>query len=348
MKNYITISIVLFFFLTTLVKAQVGPMTNNPNNNAVLDLNTSTGTNTKGLLLPKVTLEDLSNPSPMTEHTEGLQIYNTKTVGTGALQASPGIYYNDGTQWVNSSSGWETSGNGSTTVTENYIGTNTATDFPVRTNDTERMRINSNGQVLVGTSSVPTGGNNSRFIIDNGTTAGALQIKSAPNTNKFVLVSDNNGVGQWKDKSVTPIIIKSGYKSTNLKNADASNWKSIGVKIVLSPGKWLITMTHLITTVIGKTASNESWWVRSTFSDSSTAMAVSPDIVSSCKYIGGLLPPNSTQNNINGSLIIDNTTDSDKTYYYIGGYVTSINGNVSGIQVYPGYQNTVLIATLIN
>jgi len=67
-----------------------------PDSNAVLDLES----NTKGLLVPRVTLTATNNPSPLTAHKAGMLIYNTATAGTGATAVSPSFYYNDGTQWV--------------------------------------------------------------------------------------------------------------------------------------------------------------------------------------------------------------------------------------------------------
>jgi hypothetical protein len=327
MKNYINTLLLLFFFYTAIINAQVGPMTNNPNNDAVLDLNTANGTNTKGLLLPKVTLQDLSSSLPMASHTEGLQIYNTKTAGTGALQATPGMYYSDGEKWVNFSSGWETSGNGATIVTENYMGTNTATDFSIRTNNTERMRINSNGQVLVGTSSVPTGGTNSRFIINNGTTKGALQIQDRAQNNNYVLVSDDNGCGQWKERALTYIIKPNiqYYATLSPTQNTPTSWDSRAkALLVLPPGKWYVDVKMSLSPD-HITAANEGWWVRSTFSDSDTVLGISPDISSSSKYISGALGPNTLFGMLSGTVVINNTSNSNKTYYYIAGYVSAIN-----------------------
>lgn len=74
-----------------------------PNKNALLDLQEySTGKSEKGLLLPRVELEATNLAKPLTEHTEGMTVYNT-AVSPAAVNAeyyvSPGLYYNDGTKW---------------------------------------------------------------------------------------------------------------------------------------------------------------------------------------------------------------------------------------------------------
>ena len=83
------------------VKAQVTIGSNSePNSNAVLDL-ISNGN--KGLLLPRVPLVAINDPSPTSTHTAGMTVYNTATsAGNVAFEyyVSPGLYYNDGTKWV--------------------------------------------------------------------------------------------------------------------------------------------------------------------------------------------------------------------------------------------------------
>ncbi len=66
------------------------------NPNALLELRDFNNTETtKGLLLPRVKLVALTDPSPMTEHVQGMHVYNT----TENEELSPGEYYNDGTRW---------------------------------------------------------------------------------------------------------------------------------------------------------------------------------------------------------------------------------------------------------
>ena len=67
-----------------------------PTSGSLLDLKeTSEGASTKGLLLPRVSLESTASPSPMTNHLQGMFVYNTVTVN----DVTPGIYYNDGDKW---------------------------------------------------------------------------------------------------------------------------------------------------------------------------------------------------------------------------------------------------------
>ncbi|SBW06045.1 hypothetical protein [uncultured Dysgonomonas sp.] len=68
-----------------------------PNADALLDLTeTSTGTSSKGLLLPRVSLSSTALASPLSAHVAGMTVYNTATAG----DVTPGHYYNDGNKWV--------------------------------------------------------------------------------------------------------------------------------------------------------------------------------------------------------------------------------------------------------
>ena len=83
-------------------KAQVtiGSM-NTPSQSSLLDLKeTAGGTSTKGLLLPRVSLQSTTSPSPMSSHEKGMFVYNTATTTTGVNDVTPGVYYDDGSQWV--------------------------------------------------------------------------------------------------------------------------------------------------------------------------------------------------------------------------------------------------------
>ncbi|MCR4033584.1 MULTISPECIES: hypothetical protein [Flavobacterium] len=198
MKKYIFIGLLTSIAFLTKIQAQTGMTTNASNKNAVLDLNTTDGTNTKGLLLPKVALTALNNAFPLSIHTAGMHVYNTATAGTGDTAVVPGEYYNDGTKWLQlQNNGWELTTNSGTNPSNHFAGTTDATDLVVRTNNTERMRVNSAGKILINTSTVPTGGTNAKVAIDNGTTSGAVQIKDGSQCDGCVMVSDANGVGTW-------------------------------------------------------------------------------------------------------------------------------------------------------
>ncbi len=84
------------FFVTSFAFSQVGIGTTMPNTNSILEL---LATN-KGLLLPRVALTGTANAAPLAAHVEGMNVYNTATAG----DVTPGMYVNNGTGWVRSTS----------------------------------------------------------------------------------------------------------------------------------------------------------------------------------------------------------------------------------------------------
>jgi len=89
--------LVFFLFLCSAPKihAQVGIGTTAPNENALLDVS-STVSNPGGILLPRVALNNCSDPAPLSGHVEGMMIYNTATAG----DVYPGLYVNQGSGWI--------------------------------------------------------------------------------------------------------------------------------------------------------------------------------------------------------------------------------------------------------
>ncbi len=90
------LSLGVFLLLPQLSNAQVTIGSKiSPNKNALLDLQEK-GTTTKGLLLPRVALEQTTSFAPMQAHTEGMAVYNTANIA----DVTPGYYYNNGARWV--------------------------------------------------------------------------------------------------------------------------------------------------------------------------------------------------------------------------------------------------------
>jgi hypothetical protein len=136
-------TILFLFLLTTSISfAQVGIGTTNPNPDALLDLTTTD----QGLLLPRVILTDSTSAAPLTAHVAGMFVYNTTTSGN----VSQGVYYNDGISWrrLNSAArGWLLNGNTGTNSATNFLGTTDNQALTIRTNDIEKVRVETNGTI---------------------------------------------------------------------------------------------------------------------------------------------------------------------------------------------------------
>jgi hypothetical protein len=142
---------VFFIFLLILLGysalAQVGIQTDTPDPSSELEIFSSN----KGLLIPRITLtSNLFSPTPVTAPATGLLIFNS------GVNQPMGLYYWNGSQWVATSSSsstnnWFLTGNSGTSIASNFLGTTDNQHFAMRTNNTERLRIESDGHVLIGT-----------------------------------------------------------------------------------------------------------------------------------------------------------------------------------------------------
>jgi hypothetical protein len=146
-KTY-TIGLFFTLFSYAISNAQVGIGNTNPNSNALLEV--GDGTDTGGVLLPRVSLTATNNPSPLTVDVAGMIVYNTNDTRPSANAVSPGFFYNDGTDWIKlgENDDWKLLGNAGTSAGTNFVGTTDATDLVIKTNNLERLRAKVSETVL--------------------------------------------------------------------------------------------------------------------------------------------------------------------------------------------------------
>lgn len=89
------ITFLLFFLISGLLHSQVGIGTKIPNSDSVLEISSDT----KAVLITRVSLTGTYNPSPLNNHVAGMIVYNTAPYGTGNTAVFEGFYYNDGIKW---------------------------------------------------------------------------------------------------------------------------------------------------------------------------------------------------------------------------------------------------------
>ncbi|MDR0680932.1 MAG: hypothetical protein LBG15_03635 [Dysgonamonadaceae bacterium] len=101
-RKMIFLALTLFIWSAASVKAQVtiGSI-DDPDPSAVLDLKT----NDQGLLLPRVALVSTSSYTPLESHVAGMMVYNTAVSGSGTMMVTPGIYTNNGSNWIRMAEG---------------------------------------------------------------------------------------------------------------------------------------------------------------------------------------------------------------------------------------------------
>ncbi len=170
---------------TTLFAQRVGIGTAAPANSSLLDLNATD----KALRLTRVA--DTSNV--LNPKVQGLFVYN---------QNDDQLYYHDGTQWIGlgtSTPGWGLLGNGGTTpgtgAGENFLGTTDATDFLIATDGTERVRVESGGNVGIGTASAAQ----QLHVNQNAHVEGYLKVGdlAMPTPSSSIVSNDFVPIYQW-------------------------------------------------------------------------------------------------------------------------------------------------------
>jgi|GEM_PF-1058905 len=166
----------IVFVCSFNLNAQVGIGTTSPDVSAALELSSSS----KGLLIPRMTqVNRIAISSPAT----GLLVYQS--------DLTTGYYYFDGTIWKSfDGSGWAVTGDSATNVAVNKIGTLDAQDLVIITNDTEAMRIDTNGNVGIGISN-PT---EKLHIVG---TAPVFRYEDGNEGAGKVLITDASGIVSW-------------------------------------------------------------------------------------------------------------------------------------------------------
>ena len=139
---------------------------------AMLDISSTTS----GLLIPRMTTAERNFiGAPAT----GLLVYDN------TLNA---FWYFDGTNWrpfLSNNTGWTTTGNAGTNIATNFMGSTDNVAVAFRSNNVERLRINTNGEVIAGNTASPYAGD---LFVGYGTVANTFGV------NGYTAV---NGSGTW-------------------------------------------------------------------------------------------------------------------------------------------------------
>lgn len=161
------------------------------NSASLLELETTN----KGLVFPRVSLSDISSSSPLPSGLlTGTLVYNTNssiTNGNGI-----GLYVWNGSIWMQvtpsiSASAWSLTGNAGTNYISNFLGTTDNKSFRLRTNNIERLIIDSLGSVGIG-SSVFNTTNREKLLVDYGATTSSALVSLKGNINNYLQVNFQN------------------------------------------------------------------------------------------------------------------------------------------------------------
>ncbi|PLX09543.1 MAG: hypothetical protein C0596_03155 [Marinilabiliales bacterium] len=141
-----------------------------PDASSILEVQSSD----KGVLLPRIALTGATDNTTVSSPLNTLLIYNTSTAGSSPNEVSPGYYYwsTSDSKWLRLCSdkdAWLLSGNTGTNSTTDFIGTTDSQDLMFKTNNTERMHIESSGNVGIGSGDAwgKLTVNNGRLVVQN-------------------------------------------------------------------------------------------------------------------------------------------------------------------------------------
>lgn len=340
------------------VKAQIGIGTNTPSTSARLEVSAAN----RGFLPPRVQLkgtDDATQATPtIASPATGLTVYNLATAGSGATAVSPGLYYYDGVKWqrvINQAPDATVEFNtanpntGSPTFTPNtpasrdviyvssvdasqwtYNGTAYVTFTPPastawfsQNSTTADAGSNKTGGIYrTGNVGIGTGSFTPTTKLDiRASTAGTgfRLVDGSQGANK-VLQSDANGYASWAtNTAITPAVIGT------LGNGFASIGQNsfTGASIILPNGKWSVQVSMLVAT-----ASTGNYWVRTGFSSSSTVSNLGVDGIGPTLISGYILGGGSFQM-LSGTVIINNTSGANKTYFYWSGETGLYDGGTA-------------------
>lgn len=160
---------------------------------------------------------------------------------------------------------WEVVSTGSTSTTNNITASNgtTLSGTDVRLGGTlsqatnidtagNNLSVNGTGKVLVGTNTVPAGASNSKLVIDNGTTNGALQIKDGTQQLGYVLTSDANGLATWSSTTTTAFADNWTPRTGTLVNpftgTTGASGLATGISVVIPSKGWYFFRSGLTIT----------------------------------------------------------------------------------------------------
>lgn len=191
--------------------------------------------------------------------------------------------------------------------------------------------------------------NPSNLLHVNSGSTGAVRIVDGSQAANRVLTSDANGVATWRTSALTAIagnLVLSGF-GISIPYTQTTGFLQTFSSISLPPGRYLVTVTMLLSVFPSLTPNDSSFWLRTAFSDSNLANpARTLDTVGNY-YISGNIPGSSRFSILTGSVIINNTTAANKTYYYIAGEALT-NNTTQSLLNFSGWGEDSIVAYRLN
>jgi len=209
----------------------------------------------------------------------------------------------------------------------------------------ERMRINNQGQVGIGTNSpvspavLDVTSTNKGVIFPRIALSGATDNITVPSPIDGIMIYNTSTAGTgtnaitpgyyyWQNNRWNKFqtngyagVVFGVHTSTtpNHLSAVAPSWQYMGSYIDLPPGKWVVYIYELISPNNGgvnnwDVSSNAALWVRCSLSNSNSSFSYSPDIIGSKLASGSVVAP-CIYGMVAGAIYVYNSSGATKRYY---------------------------------
>lgn len=198
----------IVFFISALTikqlhaQVKIGDNSTVVNANSILELESTN----KGFVPPRISISNAASSTPLSSTVlAGTIVYNTNTNITGGN--GEGLYMWNGTQWLSLSTNtvdlyWSLTGNSGTIPGVNFLGTTDNTGLRFRTNNVQRMQIDSIGSVRIGTGNFDTS-NREKLLVDYGSTTSKYVASFKGDINDyFQLGVQNLNSGQYASTDI--------------------------------------------------------------------------------------------------------------------------------------------------
>lgn len=198
-------------------------------------------------------------------------------------------------------------------------------NYIYHSNGIEMMRLNNNGNLGIGTST-PT---RKLHVQGDMTLTGKLYDgNNSPGDASKILSTDGTKL-IWQTSTAVRYAQRAIFPQTTSNYTIGSPNYNTGTSIILPPGKWSVQASILINMGTIDNSVTGVFWIRSTLSSSASVINTS-DVEGATLFSGSLTAPSSF-GMCNGTIIINNTSGSNKTYYLwrtnSNSYGNSVNNN---------------------
>lgn len=229
------ITMVLLLACGSISFSQVGINTTTPN--AALDINFTT----QGFLAPRVALTSKATAAPVVNPqggalANGTLVFNTASaLGSSPNSVVPGFYYwsTATSKWVavtsdatSATPSWLLAGNSGTTAGTDFIGTTDAVDLILKTNNTQRLKIENavspttgtSGDILIGSNTNGTLKANKELVLrEDGDVYGSSILRLRSRLNEKGVIYETNGSEKLVDFIFRTDAVPTALNSSNIR-----------------------------------------------------------------------------------------------------------------------------------